>query len=452
MSETTVEKFSFDVDFQKEVLKLLIDDVNFLIKSAKYLKKEYFSTDILQWIFEKIVWYYTTYQKTITHIVFMQEIMGLKENELEYTALVRSIFSIEVKEKEYIIKKIEEFIKRNITVKGLEKVASLYNSGHFDDSLSKMSECLSDVNRVSFEAPHRSFFFEETNDRISRRNNKLLNVNYRFTTGILELDSYLNGGLSKGELGVVVADAKVGKSIFLMNVGVSVIRTFGGKVLHINLEGKDGQTDDRYESRLLLHNYKDIIRNNLPNSMYKEYERFGNDLVISNFLTRWDYTVADIEQEILDLRAYNFIPDVIIVDYGDLLVPMHTSRDDSYKGQEECFRGLKTLATKYDCAVWTASQVHRVGKDVKPQEDMNFYFTRQNLADSYSKIRIADLMITLNMTNEEQKNKRCRVYIDGYRDSLRGQLFSINTNYEKMHFAVPNSTSYDMLNKSHIEG
>lgn len=440
------EVFSFDVGFQKKILNLVCKDVNFLIKASKYIKKEFFETEILRWVYKVIVDYYEKYQKMTTFEVFQQEIMDLPDdkNKLEYLSVYKDVISADMKEREYIIDKVQEWIRRNALKPRLETAVILYNKGKIDDCVQETLKAADDYKKISFTVPHRSYFFEDVEKRMIKREAKKSEIdNYRFTTGVIELDNIIGGGLTRGEFGVVVGDAKAGKSIFLMNVGAVNIRSFpSANVLHINLEGKNDQIDDRYEARLLQMNYREVTRNNLPDNIRSRYKNFNGKLVISNLNTSWNYTSEDIENEIIDMRADGFTPDIVIVDYGDLLTPRNTSADDKYKGQEECFRDLKTLAIKYNVAMWSASQVHRIdSKIAKPETDNTFYYTRRNLADSYAKVRIADLLITLNVTDEERRNNRLRVYVDAYRDSECGQRLSINTNYSNMQFYVPNNNA-----------
>lgn len=443
------EVFSFDVNFQKKILRLMIDDPNFLAKSKKYIKETYFETEILRWCYKIFIKYYDTYNKVVTLDVFKQEIMDLPEehNKLEYFSVVKDIITCKIEEKEYIITKLEEWIKRNLIKPRIESSVILYNQGKIDKCIDETRMAVDEFNKVSFASPHRVSFFEEIDLRITKRNKRDQDHNYRFTTGNTLLDSFIGGGLSRGELGVVVADAKVGKSIFLLNAGAANVASFAEtKVLHINLEGKESQVEDRYDSRLLNVLYKDVITNNFPENYRNYYKNHSNRLIISNLIGGFEYSCLDVEKEIIEVIANGFIPDVLIVDYGDLLRPRNNSSDmNSYKAQEEVYRDLKTLANKYNCAVWTASQVGRADKDKNPTTDNKFFYTRKNLADSYTKVRVADLLFTLNMTDEEKRNNRMRGYLDAYRDAECGQIISYSTDYSRMKSFV---LSNDVLIKN----
>lgn len=438
-------KFTFDLKFQTKLLKLMIDDPVVLIKSVMYVKPHYFETKWLEWCFKKTVEYYNTYQKVATEIVLVSEVSKLdpvKENLLEYLSVVKQVFAENVNEPEYIIDRLEEFIKRNIFIGKMKDVVVLYNNNKFDEAVKKTEECWNQVSQINFENSDRTFFFRDVNDRMLKRDSKLEKNNVKFTTGVFELDEKIYGGLEKGELGIVVADAKVGKSIFLINKGAAAALSRTAKVAHFNLEGKDGQVEDRYEARILNKDYNDIKYNRIVASDYKFYNQLNDNLMICNMTKSWNYTVLDIENELKELRTHNFVPDTVIIDYGDLLSPRLASRDNSYQAQQEVFRDLKTLASRYNVEVWTASQVARPPLGSNPQTDPNFFWSRRNLADCYAKVRIADLLITLNVTDQEKMENKMRIYVDAYRDSECGQKIYINTNYKNMQFYVPGPISY----------
>lgn len=449
----TEERFPFDIKFEKALLHLLMTDSMLLVKASKYLKKEYFSTEVLQWIFRLLVEYYEKYNSTLTDLVIANEVLELDRTHkdihlLEYTAAVTEIRQLKVNDKPYVIKKVEEFIKRNLFIRGFHRMKDEFNANKFDNSITTMQETFEDINQVRFEEANKTFFFEETKQREFKRSDRQQNTVMRFTSGILELDAKIAGGVGRGELAIVMADAGRGKSICLVNAGASSILSNLAKVLHINLEGKDNQVEDRYDARFLNTEYRKVVRNELPNDYQKFYSRYSNSLVIVNFHDKWDYTVLDIEQEIKILAADGFIPDVIIVDYGDLLCPRNKKTGNSYEDQREVYQDLKTLGNKYKAAVWSAAQCSRAPPGTDPLNDRNFYYTRRNQADSYAKVRIADILFTLNCTDEEKKENTMRIYLDKFRDDECGIKLHTRTNFKNMQFYVPNDAGWQRLNQA----
>lgn len=449
-------KFDFDIDYQKKLLALMIKDISLLMKCSKYLKREYFETDILKWFYDTMLEYYFKYQSPITETVYVVEMRKFKEKNdpklLEYFTIVKEVFRLPVPDKEFILNALKNFIQRNIYVKSFSEASNFYNSNKFTESVDILNKGIDEIKQVTFEKQNTTFFFEEFQERTSKRNERMnMGVNFKYSTGIIELDKLTDGGLTRGELGIIVSDSGVGKSIGLINVGAFNVQVNGAKVLHFNLEGRFSQVEDRYEARFLNHNYKQVVKNQMPSGAEAQYHRLSNKLVICNLLERWDYNAIDLENIMLDLKAKDFIPDIVIVDYGDLLAERTYKDHSTYILQQETFRDLKTLANKYNIVVWTASQTARAPKDIDPKTNDQFFYTRKHLADSYAKLRIADLLITLNMTDLEKQANKIRIYVDKLRDSQCGDKIYAQTNYANMQFYVPrapvmNSTASTGLN------
>ena len=441
------EKFPFDVEYQKKLIALMCKDITLLMKCSKYLKKEYFETDILKWAYTTMLDYYFKYQAPITQTVFVTEMSELrKKNDprlLEYCTIVKDLFSMEVSERQFILDKLKEFIQRNLYIQSYTESTKKYNDPSKDsflESVRILNRGIDDIKQVTFDKQNCAFFFEELQERISKRYERInMGTLFKYSTGINELDEFTDGGLGRGELGIIVADSGVGKSIGLINIGATNILARDANVLHFGLEGRLSQVEDRYEARILNHNYREISRSNMPTNAQVQYSRLTNKLVICNLLDRWDYSAIDLENIMLDLKSKHFIPDLVIVDYGDLLAARESKDYNTYLLQQETFRDLKTMANKYNVAMWTASQTTRPPKDRDPKMDDKFFYTRKHLADSYAKLRIADLLITLNMTDMEKQSNKMRIYVDKLRDSECGHKIYINTNYANMQFYVPNT-------------
>ncbi len=453
MSEEDQEdkKFPFDIKFQVKVLKLMIDNPAILSKCIKLVKPNYFETKALSWVFTKIVDYYLNYNKIITLAVFLHEIqsLGMNENQLEYLYLVKQVTEEKLEESDYVRDKLEEFIKSNVFIRELKSAVAYYNSRKFDMAMDEVNKCVNEVNNVNFRDLHRVDFIDSLADRVCARSIRVDEIATRFTTGVLELDARIGGGVGRGELFTIGADSGKGKSIWLANIAVSNVKSGSGKVLLVNLEGTDHQLMDRLDARFLNKNYHDVCKNNIPLSLYSEYtsENYKNVFKVCHLHDKFDHTVIDIDNEINELKSHNFKPDVLVVDYGDLLTPRGgLDKSNTYLGQEQVYRDLTVLGNKHNCAVFTASQLHRPSKDDNIN-DPAFVLTRKNVADCYSKIRVSSFFVTLNQTETEKQQKIMRLYLDKARSYEDGSTITIHTDYDNMQFYKPQESSFDSLVK-----
>ena len=121
-------------------------------------------------------------------------------------------------------------------------------------------------------------------------------------------------------------------------------------------------------------------------------------------------------------------PDLIVVDYGDILRSFSYSKDKQGESerfiQGDVFEGLRALAQEFDCALVTATQCNRAAAS-KPIIHM------EDVAESYAKVQIADHIVAVCGTDEERKEKRLRLFFAGSREAETHKQIRIEFNWKK---------------------
>lgn len=104
-------------------------------------------------------------------------------------------------------------------------------------------------------------------------------------------------------------------------------------------------------------------------------------------------TLDNIEQHVEQLRTqYEFVPDVIFIDYIDLL--KNTSRD-RLEGTEDIYTSVRGLARELQLPIVTPSQANRSGAKSDIIEG-------DNIAGSYSKLMIGDIVLSLARNRKDK--------------------------------------------------
>ena len=179
------------------------------------------------------------------------------------------------------------------------------------------------------------------------------------STGFPSLDNIFYGGFAPGEIHVVQAPPKAGKSALGVNVGaINVL--LGKKVLHVTLELTHYEVLMRYVQRIASISYTDILKmeedewnllkERIYNQVLKDYlfvlyypEKSASAMEIHSWLTR---------QKVV--REWK--PDFIIIDYDDCLLPSSGSKDSLYEDSGDIYSDLIRLAVKWDVPILTFSQ------------------------------------------------------------------------------------------------
>ena len=202
------------------------------------------------------------------------------------------------------------------------------------------------------------------------------------------------------------------------------------KVLYISLEMSEDKIAARFDSVMTL-----ISQKKLKNSLGLLQKRLGlfnekfpeGQLVIKEFPTGLA-TINDIRSLLVQLHNYeDFLPDIILVDYLELLRPSRETLAE-YQAQQRISEELRGLAVESNVLVWTATQTNRQGRAVK-------LITDSELADAYGKIRTCDFAVSLNQSEEEFDDGQMRCYVMKSRNG-------------KQRFVVPVSVDYNTLTMS----
>jgi hypothetical protein len=222
----------------------------------------------------------------------------------------------------------------------------------------------------------------------------------RLSYGIAELDASMDGGLPRKSLGVYVGDSGGGKSMHLASqAGTCLIQQmFVGMVtlelpVHVQL------------ARLIAHITGVEVNGVLDNPHLEKEARRRFDIVEPHLGL---LELADFPPQVTSVRDilawvetkeedHGRKMDALIVDYADKLFAPQVRDNNEYVAMRYVYESLRRdLADARDMWVWTASQAgRRGGKDSKRTLDLD------NVADSMHKIRVADVVLTLNPEQDD---------------------------------------------------
>lgn len=176
-------------------------------------------------------------------------------------------------------------------------------------------------------------------------------------TGIKGLDEVMDGGLSKGELGIILAPFGVGKTTMVTKIA-NTAKNLGMNVLQIFFEDSAKIIQRKHLacwtniSLNELSNNKDVIK-----KIIEEKSKEKGELRLKKFASDGT-TIPIIRQYIRKLIAQGFKPDIILLDYIDCVQPSKNF-DDVYAGEGNVMRQFETMLYEFDMAGWTAVQGNR---------------------------------------------------------------------------------------------
>ncbi len=97
-------------------------------------------------------------------------------------------------------------------------------------------------------------------------------------------------------------------------------------------------------------------------------------------------------------------PDLVIVDYADLLLSHSNKTDSTYAEQGGVYIDLRGMSGELGIPVWTASQTNRSAIDSEVIE-------ADKIADSYAKVMNADFIMSLSRKAKDKLSNTARVHV-----------------------------------------
>ena len=379
-----MDKFGnkFGTSFQIKIISALLSDRIFLQTVYDIIKPEMFDSDANEWLVQKTLSHFDEYSQLPTLDVFKNEVNKVERDVLKHSVvdnLKQAWNHLESDDLDYVKEKTLEFCK-NQTFKGaiLESVG-LLEEGKFDVIKSLIDSAMK-------AGQDTDVGHEYKENIVERYESTVRNV---VPTGWDAIDELVDGGFGKGELIMFAAPPGIGKSWALVNVGMAAAKK-GKTVVHYTLELNEGYVGQRYDS-VLTGIAVPNLKFNLDD-VRTQVENLSGDIIVKHWPTK-SAGLNTMRASLDKLKLQGKNPDIIIVDYADLL--KGNSRKERHEELEEIVEGLRGIAGEYEVPLYTASQINRSGAE----DDI---ITGTKIAGSFSKLMTADFVVSLSRKIEDK--------------------------------------------------
>jgi replicative DNA helicase len=427
-------------EFELAVLRQLIADPVLLPRVAAHLKPERFRTVEAQVIVERMVLFHDKHGKAPTRIVVLQMIREQVEaGKIKFDMLTGCALLLEAGEEQipadsdYVRGAILGEARKQAVWDALDAGLKDYKTGEFE-RIAEQLQTAAQIGKVDA-SPGIDLVTSLEERTQERREGK---TPPRWGTGIGDLDDVIRGGLAAGEVGVILAPPKYGKSLFLGQVAITSM-ALGGTVTYYTLEMSEREVADRMDAAIarvpmrLLSEKADYVQTTVSDWLAERRAA----LVIKQFPS-YDTTVRDIDAHLQQGRAErSIVPSVVIVDSGDLCTASR-ARDSMYEDLGAVYSELKGLASRWSVPLWTASWAKRdaVAKKI---------VTMADVADSFRKVAIADVGIAICATEEERQDGLARLYVAFCRYATSGVIVGpFKTAFAEGRFAQEGAIEEDL--------
>lgn len=395
---TAVDIYPFDREFRLKILSLMLDRVWMSQYGTTIIRPEFFEMDDEDSIAKVVIDYWTKYKTCPTSSNDLETMLSDKKHvpTLEY------LYEIPASEKKLAGDKAIQWAKEQAAKIAILDSVDDIHKGDLQKTISRMKEALTVGENL-----------QSTGIEVIKDIDKWLYDlwSYKIRTGWYHVDSILEGGLGRGELGLIMAPMNVGKSMGLINIGFGAASIgSNANVVHFTHEMSQEITAKRYAARTLFK---------FP-SRDENLEEYEQDLktAASRILTgkikvigMTGTNVDSIDSQLERLIDEGFKFDIIIDDYPDLVSSTRRYNEKRFE-LSEVYREFRDLGAKYNVPVWGATQSGRssLSKEV---------ITIQDIAEDIGKAAIADVIIALCQTRDEEQINRCRLFMAKVRDGSK---------------------------------
>ena len=384
--------------FQVKLAKQVMEDGKFSETIIEILDPQYFDNEYLRLLVASVKDYHEKYETIPTYDTLQQVVNKDIKREIakeSAIAMIREIQKSDDKDCLHIQDTAVQFCKQQELKKATQKIQKILDSGDFD-KYDECEEIMKEALSVGSETDSGIDVFHAVDDVLSDDFRKPI------PTGLVGLDNLMDGGLSKGELGVILAPFGVGKTTLITRMA-NTAYNLGYNVVQIFFED-----NPKVIQRKHFTCWTEISLNELTerkDEVRKTIEGFkgrkGN--LILKKMASDGTTIPNIKQYLRKLISTGMKPDVIFLDYIDCVESTKQFKDE-YSGEGPIMRQFETMISELNIAGWTAVQGNRssIGANVV-EADM--------IGGSIKKGQIGHFIMSVAKTLEQKEEGRATLAI-----------------------------------------
>jgi replicative DNA helicase len=396
--------------FQLKLINLIITDKTFFTSIIDVIDPKYFDNQYFKLITQLVKEYYLKYQiaPSFDALDQLTRIEISSEMAKKYIFdMIKEIKDASFEDHLFVKEKAIKFCKQQELKKAIRKVEGIMEKGDFE-SYDMCEEYIRDAITVGDGGDEGFEIFSELE--------QLLEDDYRhpIPTGIDGIDNILNGGLAKGEIGVVLAPTGVGKTTLLTRYANSAFN-LGYNVLQIFFEDNPKIIQRKHFTCWTgipsqeLGEHKETVL-----AKADEMKKIGGRLILKK-LPSDDMTMLQIKNQVRKVIAEGIKLDMVLIDYIDCILPDRAFNDE-WKGEGSVMRKFEGMCHELNLVGWTATQGNRssISSDV---------VTTDQMGGSIKKAQVGHVIISVAKTLQQKEMGLATIAIVKSRLGRDGVIF-----------------------------
>lgn len=448
-------EYTFDEEFQRNILALLLSDRIFLVKSMHLIKPEYFTNEVHRLVCSTLFKYFEKYKSlpSKNHVAQeLREALAEKKAEIRlgYLAETNTVYEYYIpglESRDYLQDKVTNFAKflalKNAFNKSMDEIKKHPDS---ESTWAKVHSIIKEALTIEQNFEIGLDYFQTVEERYIRMQEKIEKGDV-FTSGFLSIDSAIpGGGIGRGEIASFMGLPGTGKSLALVGLTVANLHR-GKKVLYISTEMDQDAVATRFDAQLGDPTEEnDVSINNLfdkKDFVIKALQDYVSDLDDKRQLIIKQFPSGMMDVPIFrayytQLVLYGFKPDLVIIDYvGEMKdypnMPTHESRF-------RIVRDLRGFAVEEKFGCFVAMQPNKQAKELVKLGD---FIDDDSLADSFAQSRPLDAFWSINQFQDEKECGLARMWICKHRNGRSKFWFPVEYNKKSLRITEISMNAYN---------
>ena len=378
--------------FQISLLNNLVEDKRFATTIIDVIDPKYFDNQYFKLIAQMVKEYHRKYETSPSYEALEQIARLEVTQEMAQKNVMDMITQVkehDSKDPLFVQEKATKFCKQQELGKAMSRVKEIMDKGDFENY-----EKAEFYIREALQVGEKDLGTQDVFDHLST----VLEDDYRhpIPIGIDGIDNLLNGGLAKGELGVILAPTGVGKTTILSKIA-NTAYNLGYNVLQIFFED-----NPKIIQRKHFTMWTGIAPQDLSERRDEVFEKVNEvkansqGKMVLKKLPSDTLTLGQIKNQIRKIIAEGTKIDLIVFDYIDCVAPEKGFGGDEWKSEGSVMRQFEAMCYEFDVAAWTATQGNRssISSEV---------VTTDQMGGSIKKAQVGHVIISVAKTLQQKE-------------------------------------------------
>lgn len=412
-------------NFQYKLVRELTDDKELFKELSSVIDQNMFTDPSLKTYVGVMKEFYEKYDSVPSYDNIQIKLFEKSHSDTErefYTAIIDKIKHTPTDGSEYIRDTATKFFKQQNIIKTANEILKIAGNG----DVSNYDRCVELLNNAL-----NAGSYNDLGSGVFDNEEETLSDDYRIPipTGIDGIDETLEGGLGKGELGVIVGPSSFGKTSLTTAIA-GYASTYkceqnnyeGFKVLQIVFEDRVKQIQRKHFGRITGIESKDLGKPEYISTVKEQLEHYdGREMMEENLrilrLPSGEKTAWDIERIIKRFINSGFRPDLVIVDYFECLAHRKDPTLSQWEHEGRTMRKFEAMAGTLNMGFWIPLQ--------GTKESVNLELvTMDKAGGSFKKIQIAHIVMSIARSNEDIAENKATIAILKNRAGKAGKVFN----------------------------